>query len=323
MYPSEPVIIANTIEEAARQLRSAASEKTWKTWKHLNISGQIIICEICKALRSTDCVVADVTTLNFNLLFEIGFAVGLGVPVLPIRDKSFEKDAKAFNELGLIDTLGYLDFQNSIDLVREILKRKGAGRTLPRAQQADKECPLYVVKSPIQSEGMVRLMSAIKKSGLQFRAFDPLESPRLSLHEALKQTTSSLGVVLHEQVTEEDIIHAERAYSDDALVDLSLELRDVRPELADAPYAFIGKSAHLSHSDVTIALANVRIAFDQIEKARELLLWFGFLGLCVFPDEERFSYQYEHNVRKMKSGINEFTYCIHPAFRQSLGCTSA
>ncbi len=127
----------------------------------------------------------------------------------------------------------------------------------------------------------------------------------------------------HEQVAEEDIIHAERAYSDDALVDLSLELRDVRPELADAPYAFIGKSAHLSHSDVTIALANVRIAFDQIEKARELLLWFGFLGLCVFPDEERFSYQYEHNVRKMKSGINEFTYCIHPAFRQSLGCTSA
>jgi len=100
-------------------------------------------------------------------------------------------------------------------------------------------------------------------------------------------------------------------------------LRDVLPELADAPYAFIGKSAHLSHSDVTIALANVRIAFDQIEKARELLLWFGFLGLCVFPDEERFSYQYEHNVRKMKSGINEFTYCIHPAFRQSLGCTSA
>ena len=43
----------------------------------------------------------------------------------------------------------------------------------------------------------------------------------------------------HDQVTEEDILHAERSYSDDALVDLSLDLKDVRPEFANAPYAFV------------------------------------------------------------------------------------
>src|SRR5260370_22602836 len=50
----------------------------------------------------------------------------------------------------------------------------------------------------------------------------------------------------HEQVMEDDILHAERSYSDDALIDLSLELKDVRPDFANAPYTFIGADSHRS-----------------------------------------------------------------------------
>ena len=55
------------------------SSKRWITWKNLDVLGQIIFCEICKAIRYPDLVVADVTTLNFNLMFEIGFAIRLGL----------------------------------------------------------------------------------------------------------------------------------------------------------------------------------------------------------------------------------------------------
>jgi hypothetical protein len=124
----------------------------------------------------------------------------------------------------------------------------------------------------------------------------------------------------HEQVTEDDILYAERSYSDDALVDLSLELKDVRPDFADAPCAFIGAQTQLSTPEVAIGLMKAGIPVDQVEKVRELLLWFGFLGIYVYPDEERYSYQFEHNLHKMKSGTDQFTYCIHPGFRQCLGC---
>jgi hypothetical protein len=126
----------------------------------------------------------------------------------------------------------------------------------------------------------------------------------------------------HEQVREEDILHAERSYSDDAVVDLSLELKDVRPDFANAPYAFIGSDMRLLTSEVTIGLMKSRIQAGQIERVRELLLWFGFLGIFVYPDEERYSYQLEHNLQKMKLGIDQFAYCIHAAYRQSLGCIS-
>ncbi len=127
----------------------------------------------------------------------------------------------------------------------------------------------------------------------------------------------------HDQVTENDILHAERSYSDDALADLSLELKDVRPDFANAPYAFIGTQVNLSLPAVGMALTSAGILPDQVVKVRELLLWFGFLGLCVYPDEERYSYQFEHNLKKMTSGLLQYSYCIHPAFRQALGCASS
>jgi len=120
LYPSTPEIIASTIEAAVHTLRQISPDRRWLTWKDLGISGQIIFCQICKALRVTRAVYADVTTLNFNLLFEIGYALSLRIPVLPLRDTSFQTDQKKFDELGLLDTLGYLDFANSSSLASSI-----------------------------------------------------------------------------------------------------------------------------------------------------------------------------------------------------------
>jgi hypothetical protein len=84
------------------------------------VNGQLIFCQICKAQRFTKVAVIDVTTMNFNLMFEIGYALGLGIPVIPIRDTSFTLDSQEFESLGMIDTLGYLDFQNSEELAAKL-----------------------------------------------------------------------------------------------------------------------------------------------------------------------------------------------------------
>ncbi len=197
VYPNDPEIIASTIEESIVKLKSTAKEKHWFSWKDLDISGQIIFCKICKAVRFTKLVIADVTTLNFNLLFEIGYAIGLGKSVLPIRDTSYIRDNKVFDELGLLDTLGYIDFQNSTTLMEGITKRLDDIPPFNNFLAMNSETPLYLVKSQIQNEGMIKLMSALKKSGLRFRTFDPRETSRLSLHEAFKQVYPSYCMIAH------------------------------------------------------------------------------------------------------------------------------
>ncbi len=197
LYPNEPEFVSKPIEEAVSQLRKTRSDKTWLTWKDVGVQGQIIFCQICKRLRFTQVAFADVSTLNLNLLFEIGYCIGLGIPVIPIRDTSVTTDKRAFDELGLLDTFGYLDYANSTDLCTKILEHVPSPAVISQAPPINREQPLYVIKSTPHTEGMVRLLSALKKSGLYFRTFDPQETTRLSLHDATKQVQSSLGVIVH------------------------------------------------------------------------------------------------------------------------------
>ncbi len=161
------------------------------------VGGRLVFCEICKAMRFASCVVADVTTLNFNLLFEIGYGMGLGIPVIPVRDSTYSPDEKAFSEIGILDTVGYLDFSNSEQLAN-LISDSLPGRPIPQPSTAiNRESPLYVLKGPIDTDGSMKLMSTLKKSNLRFRTYDPFEKPRLSLHEARRQVSASLGLVAH------------------------------------------------------------------------------------------------------------------------------
>ena len=195
LYPSEPQQLAFTIHAAATSLRQRDPGTRWLTWEDFKTSGQVIFCEICKNLRHTDVVIADVTTLNLNLLFEIGFVLGLEIPVVPVRDTSYQRDRSEFQELGLLDTIGYLDFQNSTGLADGVMKRLPVAPIPAPATQLNKQNPLYVMKGPIDTEGAVRVMSILKKANVRYRSYDHLETPRLSLHELRRQVGSSLGVI--------------------------------------------------------------------------------------------------------------------------------
>jgi hypothetical protein len=157
------------------------------------------------------------------------------------------------------------------------------------------------------------------EDSVQFILNRTLMRPR----EVLRFVRESINTAInrkHEKVTEQDILDAERSYSADALVDICLEMKDVKPEYDNVPYAFIGAGITLFLTEVELKLREVGIPVTEAERVIELLLWFGVLGIYVSEDEERYSYQYEHNPKRMSAGLKNFAYCIHPAFRVALGC---
>jgi hypothetical protein len=146
-------------------------------------------------MRDAAVVVCDVTTFNFNVLFELGYAIGLGLPVLPIRDASYDLNRRDFDSLSLLDTLGYIDFANSANL-REQLTSRLPTQALPEmTARMHRDAPLYLLKGPIETEGVLQLTATLKKARFQFRAYDPIETPRLSLHDARRQVSSSVGII--------------------------------------------------------------------------------------------------------------------------------
>ena len=193
LFPSKPKPIAGTIE-AARELLSSTGE-SWHSWTSFDIAGQLIFCEICKGIRGSSRVFADVTTLNLNLLFEIGFCIGLGVPVKPIRDSSLVADSRLFEGIRVLETLGYIDFENADDLAEKAKEPEPPSLGhLPK--KIFSEAPVYVIKGPLATEGAGQLLSALKKSIVKnFRVHDPSETPRTSLYEQWKQVRGSFGVI--------------------------------------------------------------------------------------------------------------------------------
>jgi hypothetical protein len=143
--------------------------------------------------------------------------------------------------------------------------------------------------------------------------------------EVLRFVREGIGAAInrkHEKVTEQDILDAERSYSADALVDIGLEMKDVKSEYDNVPYAFIGARTILSRTEVDQKLRDAGVRDEEVDRVLDLLLWFGVLRIYVSDDEERYSYQYEHDPKRMLAGAKNFAYCIHPAFRVALGCSS-
>jgi len=150
-----------------------------------------------------------------------------------------------------------------------------------------------------------------------------LERTLMRPREVLRLTRESINTALnrgHDKVTQDDILQAEKLYSDDLLVDMAFELKDVSPDYADVPYAFIGSKAVMSKDEVKQRLTDARIESNCLEAAIELLLWFGFLGVYVHPDKEMYSFQFQHDIKKMQSISKQYSYCIHPGFHKALGC---
>ena len=197
IYPSEPKHLAVTVSEAVRNLKEISSEDRYKSWEDLAVGGHIIFCEICKAIKSAKLIVANITTLNFNVLFELGYAIGIHKTILPIRDITMTKDKKLFDKIGIIDTLGYNNFTNSKELVKMVNEHKEFFPPINERPKIDRKQPIYYISGPIDTDGSMRLQSCLNKGYFPFRVFDVREITRLSLHEAYKQTMSSISVVAH------------------------------------------------------------------------------------------------------------------------------
>ncbi|MFC1956543.1 P-loop ATPase, Sll1717 family [Chloroflexota bacterium] len=151
-----------------------------------------------------------------------------------------------------------------------------------------------------------------------------LERTLMRPRELLGFTRECINVAVnrtHEKVTQDDILKAEDSFSEDLLVDVNLELQDVSSDYIDIPYAFIGSKVVLSKNEVEERLLDIKIPPDKVDNVISLLLWFGFLGIYVNADDERYSYQFQHDVKIMIAGIKQFSYCIHPGFRVALGCS--
>lgn len=124
-YSSTPSYCGEFIEEAIEKINeSHVGILELKSWLFLKISGKLIINEILKEIDDCDFFCADLTGMNDNVLFELGYAITIKKPIWIIFDKSHIESNKRFQELNFFTTIGYSEYTNSNNIVTKFCENQ-------------------------------------------------------------------------------------------------------------------------------------------------------------------------------------------------------
>jgi hypothetical protein len=125
----------------------------------------------------------------------------------------------------------------------------------------------------------------------------------------------------HSRVLEEDLLHAERGYSEDMLLATTFEIQDTNPDLGDVLYAYQSCPEIISVDEAKLRLLYGNVPEERAEAAIELLIWYGFFGIqaSTFPDV-RFAHSVQGNLRRLLHPLEmgDASLVIHPAFHSAL-----
>jgi hypothetical protein len=201
LYPSRPTTVASTIDIAIARLKVVARDTMWYSWREIPASGRMVSALVRAEISSCTAVVVDLTSYNENVLFEVGLALGLGVPILPLRDVSFAPpDGLHYADVGLLNELACFDFRNSDDIVDRLrhtvipdhlaLALPGQGGPNIASNR------ISVISSALRTEGVRQLAMALDRAGVDTQTFVTSVEPD-HLRHFVERNQGSAGVVAH------------------------------------------------------------------------------------------------------------------------------
>lgn len=188
-YPGQPPEIGRELESARTILREAHGLHDFRSWKENDICGRFLVEPILSHIADTDLLAADITCLNFNVTFEIGYAIGRSKRIALIKNKLVPTDAKLFSELGVFDTLGYQDYATGKEVADFLATRITDLTAIPLLGRHTGGRPrLFLLEPPKKDSYDIAVTSAVKKARLPFENYDPQEQGRLPAKYAIDST---------------------------------------------------------------------------------------------------------------------------------------
>jgi hypothetical protein len=194
-YPSSLPDTVQAIHGSKAILSTSHRELELHLWEENDISGRPLTDPIFEGIAKADFLVADVTAMNFNVTFEIGYAIGLGKRVHLTRNSNFRRDQNLADRIGIYDTLGvesYTEDQSLSALIKTYTVDKG----IPLRALINAKSPVYVLQPPQSNATMIAITSRIKKARLGYRGYLPTDDARLSAIKAIDDISACLGAVI-------------------------------------------------------------------------------------------------------------------------------
>lgn len=193
-YPIQNDLVKETIVNAVE--RSSGRNIQLKPWEKFPYYGLKIDDLVRENIDECDLLIADISIPNFNVYYEIGYAVSKEKPILPIINSALDGAAKRVQKAGIFDSLGWLSYENSQDLLDRIESWKTISWTKKYEKPKDHSSPLFILDVVKKDEFRQHIFEAIANSHVNYRSFDPIEVPRLTTTRAIEEISASSGCII-------------------------------------------------------------------------------------------------------------------------------
>ncbi|MFL5329819.1 MAG: P-loop ATPase, Sll1717 family [Gemmataceae bacterium] len=120
-YPSRPASVPDTIGAAIEELNNAQTVDI-TPWEKLKVGGKIVIDQIAQAIDASPLFLADLTGLNPNVMFELGYAIVSKKRLWLTYDDTLVEAKKDFAHFRLLTTIGYRPSANAHSIVAAFYK---------------------------------------------------------------------------------------------------------------------------------------------------------------------------------------------------------
>lgn len=204
-YSSAPPSIPATIKAAIESINRTQAANI-VSWEDLRTGGKYIISDICAAIDEAQFFCADITTINANVMFELGFAVTRNKRIWLIRDDTYTDYKKEFDQLRLLTTIGYSPYVNSAEIIKAFFVDKPHGtleQTIfkqsiePSLGPRDSQDTLVYLKSKHDTEASVRVTRVLQDSRLPLTVDDPRETSVRPLNWYTQNLYGAIAIAVH------------------------------------------------------------------------------------------------------------------------------
>ena len=195
-YPSKSSELVAQYKRAVEVVRKNNLKQTITLWTELSVSGRVISRVILEQIDRCDILCADITKLNMNVVYEIGYAIGRQKSIYHFFNPELDSDREIFGELGIFDVIGYDVYKNSDELAACLRKININADEFFLPTEINQKAPFYLL-SQVRDEKLAATLFSYTKSVIgDFRSFDPYEQARLPVYDAIREVASSVGVII-------------------------------------------------------------------------------------------------------------------------------
>src|SRR5882672_8785177 len=91
-YASKDAALAATVMDAVRRANARPLPILYEPWPFNDVPGNPLISPILEKIGDSPFVIADITYLNLNVVYEVGFAIGRCKRAFLVRHRGTEAD---------------------------------------------------------------------------------------------------------------------------------------------------------------------------------------------------------------------------------------